>query len=352
MFQLFNKRELIYAGVLLAGLSSCGHSDPAIKGGNSAPIRVKVISVSSSHNAGTDSYSGTVEAGSSTTPSFSVAGTITQINVSEGQRISKGQLIASVDGSSLKNTYEIAQATLREAQDAYARMKKLHDADALPDMQWVSVQEKLRQAEAAANIARTGMNDANLYAPMSGVVAHRLADVGQGVAPGVPIIEIMDVGTLKVKISVPESDLNSMTAGMPATVTVGGRSYSASLVEKGVAANALSRNYDIKFRITNPDETLLPGMICNVTVDGVTPSTTDTATISEIVLPPQAVVLDWDNTSYVWIMKDGLAQRKKIEVGGLDSRGIIVRGGISLADTVIVEGQQKLSLGLKVVPVK
>lgn len=341
------------AAAILLLVSSCGHSNPNIKGGNSNPVRVKVMSVarsSSSNGVGSDSYSGTVEAGSSSMPSFSVAGTITRIAVSEGQRINKGQLIATVDGSSLKNSYEIAQATLREAQDAYDRMKRLHDANALPDMQWVAVQERLKQAEAAASIARTGMNDANLYAPISGVVAKKMADVGQTAAPGLPIVEIMDVGSLKAKISVPESDLADLSIGANASITAGGHTYTGKLIEKGVAANSLSRNYDVKFRITDPDSNLHPGMICSVAVDGAVPSA-DTAQSTEIVLPPQAVLLGWDNSSYVWVMKKGVAQRRKVDVGGLDSRGIIVTGGISPADSIIVEGQQKLSSGLEVVSV-
>ncbi|MCM1504911.1 MAG: efflux RND transporter periplasmic adaptor subunit [Muribaculum sp.] len=350
MFQLLDYSKLIPVAGALMVLSACGHSNPEIHGGNNDPVRVKVMcSYSPSVNA-SDSYSGTVEAGSSTTPSFSVAGTISKIYVTEGQRVSKGQKIASVDGASLKNANDIAEAALREAQDAYNRMKKLHEADALPEMQWVGVQERLKQAEAAARIARTGMNDANLYSPIDGVVAQKIADVGQTVAPGMPVVELMDVGTLKVKISVPESDLRVMEPGLSANVVAGGKTYCAKLVEKGVAANTLSRNYDIKFRIMNPDSNLSPGMICSVSVDGERKST-ESDPAGDIVLPPQAVVLDWNNTYYVWIKRDGLAERKRIEVGGLDARGIIVVGGVSSGDSVIVEGQQKLSRGLKVVAI-
>ncbi|MCM1222991.1 MAG: efflux RND transporter periplasmic adaptor subunit, partial [Lachnospiraceae bacterium] len=244
--------------------------------------------------------------------------------------------------------YDIAQATLREAQDAYERMKKLHDANALPDMQWVAVQEKLKQAQSAAAIARKEMDDANIYSPVSGVVAAKLADVGQTVAPGIPVVEILDVSSLKAKISVPEADLPIMKAGTAATVSAAGRQYSAKLAEKGVAANPLSRNYDIKFLIANPDGNISPGMICSLALEA-EPSTQSSP--AEIVLPPQAVVLDWDNTPFVWVKKGGKAARLQVETAGLDSRGIIISGGLSASDSIIVEGQQKLSSGLDVVSV-
>lgn len=350
MFQLFSYSKIMHLSALLVIMSACGHSNPEIKGGNSQPVRVKVATSAdvSSPNSDCKSYSGTVEAGSSTAPGFAVAGKITRINVTEGQRISKGQLIASVDGTSLKSAYDIATATLREAQDAYNRMKKLHDAKALPDMQWISVQENLKQAQAAAEIARKEMDDANLYAPISGIVAHKLADVGQMAVPSVPVVEIMDVNTLKAKISVTESDLVKMKSGSKAMVTAGEKSFPATLTEKGIAANSLSRTYDVKFSIDKPDASLLPGMICNVTLNNDTNAASE-ATL-DIVLPPQAVVLDWDNTPYVWVKKDGLAQRVKVGMAGLDSRGIIVTG-ITHTDSVIVEGQQKLSQGLKVISI-
>lgn len=355
MFQQFDNMpglcKCIQVAALLMLMISCGKSNPAIHGGNSAPVRVKTVTASPAAGPTSDSYSGTVEAGTATTPSFTVAGTITSIPVTEGQHVSKGQLLATIDGSSLKNSYEIALAGLREAQDAYARMKKLHDAEALPDMQWVSVQEKLKQAEAAAAIARTGMNDASLHAPISGVISRKIADVGQTAAPGIPIVEIMDMGSIKVKITVPEADLARMKSGAAATVTAAGREYPAKLIEKGVAANALSRNYDVKFLINKPDDAILPGMVCSVVVDGVAPSVTGADSTALIVLPPQAVVLDWNNESYVWLASDGKAVRRRVTTSGLDSRGIIVTGGLAPTDSVIVEGQQKLSRGLKVVSI-
>lgn len=264
MFQLSINLKLIPATAMLAAFISCGNSNPQIHGGNTEPVRVKVMTAAPAISAMSEKYSGTVEAGSSAILSFSSAGTIKQINVAEGQRVAKGQLIGSVDGASAKNAYEIALATLREAQDAYSRMKKLHDANALPEMQWVSVQEKLKQAEAAAAIAKKGLGDTNLHSPVSGVVAHKLADVGQTAAPGIPIVEIMDVSTLKAKISVTESDLANMEAGAIATIAAGDHEYTGKLVEKGVTANSLSRNYDVKFIIDNPDDYLLPGMIFDV----------------------------------------------------------------------------------------
>jgi RND family efflux transporter MFP subunit len=341
------------AVVSVVCLSSCGKSNPAIYGEASEPVRVETILAggSPSVSSASDPYSGTIQAGESSVLSFSVPGKITKIYVSEGQSVRKGQLVASVGAETLDNSYKMAAASLAEAQDAYARLKKLHDANALPEIKWVEVQQKLKQAEASAAIAKKAMKDANLYSPISGIVSKKYNDAGQNVVPGAPVVEVVDISGIKVKITVSEKELSSVPAGAEAKVSVGENNpvvFTARQTERGVTANPLSRNYDLVFSAPNPDGTLRPGMICDVWVER---NTSSDASVSQIVLPPQAVVLDWDNSHAVWIKKNGEAKRVKVEIGGVDSRGVVVTSGLQPSDSVVVKGQQKLSQGLSVISI-
>ena len=135
------KRLSHYQRIILSGslaltviLSGCKNHDKATEEG---PVRVNVEVVGNKATAdGGLIYSGTVEASEESTVSFSVPGTITKVYVEEGQKVSKGQVIANIKSESLVNSRNIAQAELEEARDAYQRLKKLHDADALPDIKW------------------------------------------------------------------------------------------------------------------------------------------------------------------------------------------------------------------------
>ena len=188
--------------VVLAGvLCACHHDKATVV----PPVRVdvKVVSSSSPSGAGGQAFSGTVESADASTVSFSVPGTITKIYVDEGQKVAKGQVLARVKSESLENASNIAAAELEEARDAYNRLKKLHDANALPDIKWVEVQSKLKQAENAAALARRAVSDATLTSPMSGYVAEKLADDGQTVIAAQPVLKIVNLDRLQVNISVP-----------------------------------------------------------------------------------------------------------------------------------------------------
>ncbi len=310
--------------------------------------RVKTIAVKPSMQTVGRTYSGTVEESSGTALSFSAAGTIRQMNVGVGDRVAKGQLIATLDGVSLKNAYDIAQATLNQAQDAYDRLKQLHDANALPDMQWVEVQNTLSQAKSAAAIAKKGLDDARLYAPKAGYISEKMADAGMNVAPGMPVVKLVDINPVKVSVSIPENEIADIRKHTSAQIMVGalgGKVFSGTLSEKGIAANILSRSYDVKFQVANPSGELLPGMICDVAM-----AADSARTI--IAVPVDAVLLDADNSNFVWLSKKGKAEKRIVEIDGMTSGShLIVKSGLAEGDSIIVSGQQKVSQGTPVVNV-
>ncbi len=296
-------------------------------------------------NAGDQrTYSGTVEEESGSAVSFSAAGTIRSLSVAEGQSVKKGQLIGTLDDSSLRSAYEIANATLDQAKDAYKRMKFLHDSNSLPDIKWVEVQSKLSQAENAAKIARIALDDAKLYAPVSGTVSEKMASVGQTVAPGMPVVEIVDIRSVKVGIAIPENEIASFADGAEATITSkasAGEVYSGKLVEKGVAADPLSRSYTVKYKVDNAGGKLLPGMICDVAT--ATPTSTE-----GVILPVSAVLLAADNSNFVWLDSAGVARKRIVKPGTMLPDGIMIESGLSEGDKVIVAGMDKVSQGTKV----
>lgn len=328
---------------LLVMLSSCAH-DTKEKQTDKPAVRVKTMTVANNGAVENFSYSGTVEEGSGTVISFSTAGTIKTLSISEGDNVRKGQLIGTLDDGSLRSAYDIAKATLNEAQDAYNRMKLLHDANSLPDIKWVEVQSKLSQAENMAEIARIALDDAKLYAPVSGVVAEKNTSVGQTVAPGVPVVKIVDINSVKVGISIPENDIAKFSNGEIAAITTKaspGVTYTGRVVEKGVSANPLSRTYMVKYRVDNSTGKLLPGMICDVMID-------KASSTEGVILPVSSVLLTADNANFVWLDSAGTARKRIVKTGAMLPEGIMIESGLTDGDKVIVAGMDKVSQGTKV----
>lgn len=347
------------SGMLMSGslclaviLSACSNKDKAVVQG---PVRVDV-KVVGNQEAGVpgQNYSGTVEAADASTVSFSVPGAISKIYVSEGQKVKEGQLLAQVESGSLVNSRNIAHAELEEARDAYQRLKKLHDANALPDIKWVEIQAKLKQAENAAALADRGVNDATLRSPINGYISQKFVNEGQTVVPAEPVVKVMNIDKLQVAISVPEDEISLFGATAEATVTFGDNDslrVHGKMGQKGIVADPLTRSYTVKFDIAEPNERILPGMIGTVSVEGLDKASGVNGS-TEIVLPSQAVLLSSDNRQFVWIVKGGKAVRKDVTADELSADGVTVRSGLSAGDSVIVAGMHKVSTGTKVTVIR
>lgn len=225
-------------------------------------IKVKTVEASSTFIYGSESYSETIEENSGESLSFPVGGTIKQLNVTEGQSVGAGQLVAVLDATTLGNLVSASSAAVGQAQaaveqaraglaqaeksaaqalDAYKRMKQLHDNGSLPEIKWVEVQtqyqqaqdavnqvrQQVNQAEAAVqsakaqkNISLKNLHDTRLYAPSAGYIAKKMTDAGQNVAPGQPIAMLVNIRQVKVKINVPEDDIAKTHIGQVFRFTV------------------------------------------------------------------------------------------------------------------------------------
>ncbi len=360
------KREAMTGGMQLAPvrtfaalalvslfLAGCGKKQEAQTAVQPMTVKVKEMTV------GTEShmmpsgygYSGTVEEENGASLSFTTGGTIMQLKVKVGDHVRKGQLIATVDPTQVRNSYDMAHATKMQAEDAYRRMKQLHDKGSLPEIKWVEAQSQLQQAVSAESIAKKSLADCNLYAPFSGVVSEKYAEVGQNAAPGMPVVKLVTTTALNVKISVPESEMANIHIRQRARILVqalDGKQYEGYVIEKGVIADPVSRSYSVKIRVEGTDNALLPGMVSQVSLGKISQASPSHGSVAPIVIPAHLVQLADDNSNFVWVDEGGKAVRRSITLGEYRSNGVVVASGLKSGDRVIVEGQQKVCTGMKV----
>lgn len=356
----FNWMVLSILGISL--LTGCSDNK---KDSSRGPVKVEVLAVGDDANGETHDYVGTVEEKMGSALSFEVAGNITSLRVDEGDRVARGQVLATIDPVSLKEAHRATLTTLKQAQDAYNRFLPLHKSGTISDMRWVDIESKLEQAKAAESIARQQLSHTTLVAPYAGVIASKDADMGTYVLPGQPILKLADVAQVNVKISVPESEISHIHVGDKASISVaalGGTVFNGSISEKGIDANPISHTYDVKVLIANSHGKLLPGMVCNAKVyasrytpSATTPATAASATstagavnTTSVVIPANCIELDVDNSRFVWTVVNGKAHQQPVQVGEFKGNDIIILSGIKLGDKVIINGQQKVSEGMKV----
>ena len=310
-------------------------------------IPVKVMEIAASQTASEQIYVGTVEESVAVSLSFSGTGMVEQVLVSEGQRVTKGQLLATLNTSTMQNSYDAAQAKLAQAQDAYDRLAKVHENGSLPDIKFVEVETGLQQAKSMVAITKKSLDDCKMYAPRSGVIAARNIEVGTNAMPGMAAFKLVSVDKVNVKISVPENEISSIQIGQEASVIVPALNnavFTGKIETKGIAANVLSHTYETKIEIDNNTKgknILLPGMVCKVSLTSETNTTT-------FVVPNNAIQISPDGKCFVWLAKDNSACRCFVKTGNLTNDGIIVTEGLSAGSKIIVEGFQKVSEGMKI----
>ncbi|MDR2466872.1 MAG: efflux RND transporter periplasmic adaptor subunit [Prevotellaceae bacterium] len=307
-------------------------------------IPVKVMEVAVSRTANTRNYIGTVEESVAVSLSFSVAGTVERIHAREGERVRKGQLLAALDTATAANSYRAMFAKLQQARDAYERLEKVHRNGSLSDIKFVEVETGLRQAESMTAIAKKNLDDCCLHSPRDGVLASRFVEAGGGAVPGATAFKLVSVDRVNVKIPVPESEIGRIARGQTARIETPAldNAVFAGLVDmKGVEANLVSHAYEVRIAVANPDERLMPGMVCKVFLS-------DDGATDEIVVPNLSIRIAHDGSRFVWLAEGDAARRRFVKTGGLRDGGIAIVDGLSAGDKVIVEGFAKVSEGMKV----
>lgn len=331
-------KQLHYFGTLLlcSLIVACSSSQ---KKENVELVRVKVIKIQPSQVSVAQGFSGTVEEMSGSILSFTVGGTLKKLLVTPGQSVCKGSLIGVLDDTSIKNVHNASVATLAQAKDAYQRMKQLHDSGSLPDIKWVETQSQLQQAISMEQIARKNLNDCLLYAAYNGVISDKFVEIGQNVSPGMPVVKLVKVDQVKIKIAIPENEIAQIKMHQPAIIKVlalNNQSFQGNIVEKGISANPLSRSYEVKVLVNNPQTELMPGMVCQVDLN-------NRLNQDVYLLPNHVLQLDEQNHSFVWANVNGKAQKKIVHVSMLTTNGVIIDSGLNYGDQIIIEGQQKVS---------
>ena len=337
-------RKSIIGLLTILLVCSCGKKkDSGVK----APTRVKTEVVGMSAANGQQTYVGIVEEHEATAVSFTSMGVVKRVLVNEGQAVGRGQLIAEMEDTQARNLLSGAEASMVQANDALERYKMLHDNGSLPEVQWVEIQSKVAQAKSQLEIAKKNLADCRLVAPVSGIVGNRMIKAGETALPSQAVVTILDISSVKVKVSIPEAEIGGITATTPTSIRVDAvnKEVSGGRIEKGVQADALTHTYDIKVNVPNGDRRLLPGMVASVQFAAVPQQQSQQTT-----LPVTAIQKRADGLLFVWtVSKDSTAHRTTVNTGRTQGNRIVITSGIENGQRIVTEGYQKLSDGTKVI---
>jgi membrane fusion protein (multidrug efflux system) len=327
---------------LLLLIAGCKSRPAATAKGQATGIPVKIERVQPSTVANEVRVSGNVEGNTTVKLGFLVGGKINYIFGREGQPVSRGQLVASLEPTNYLIARQLADVQVGTTSDEFSRLKLLHDRKSLSESDFIKIDYALQQAKLQQQLQQKNLADTKLWSPIDGVLIKKSAEVGEIVGVGAPQFAIADIRKVKVLAYIPEDELHLIKTGQQATVLVSAlnKTFAGRVIEIGAAADETSRAFTIKIEIVNLEQLIRPGMIAEAAI------MTNSPAIMTLV-PAEAIINGLDNQQYVYVVDSvqNKAFRRKISLGKMMDNKIQVTEGLSAGDLIVEEGQNKLTDG-------
>jgi RND family efflux transporter MFP subunit len=324
---------------------------------------IKTIVVADRGAGQTRRFPGVIEAVDTSSLSFEVSGNTREILVDVGDRVTAGQVLATLDDTPFQLNVDAAEAEVSRANASLAEKKTEFDRqDTLYKKDWVSkaawdqakaaydsFASQVSYANSKLNLARRDLDKTQLRAPFDGVIAARESDPFQEVARGEKIFDIYVEGAMQVRLTVPETTIKQINLGLPANVTFPSENVppqEGRVSEVGTVATEANA-FVVKVTLTNPPATLLPGMTAEAAM-----VLGDDTGANSFLLPLTAIAPgDGPQQGYVFLFDEATATVKKTPVrgaGGARDDQVLISEGINAGDIVAVAGVSFLHDGQKV----
>jgi len=295
---------------------------------------------------------------------FEINGVIKSIYFREGEKIKKGELVASLEqrDAQLKLTYAknrlaAAEATYQSSLKKLEIHQKLYEAGAIikakleeVELECESIKFRLETVRNEEQLAKYELEKTNLYAPIKGVMGPREAEQGEFVTPQDRLALFLGIDKVLVEVGIVERDINKIKLGQKAKVFVDAYpdiAFEGTIDNIFPVVEGRSRTLTAKIKLNNPEGLLLPGMFCRAEVviielkDALLiPSTSLIPTEQGItlvpVIPGQSIETGEDE------IKTGTVQLRPITIGYKTSDYVQVTQGLKEGDLVVIESRGKL----------
>jgi RND family efflux transporter MFP subunit len=288
-----------------------------------------------------------------------VGGEIAQMHVREGERVTAGQTLVSIDTADLKARHESqlamvaeAKAKLELARKAEQNNRQLLARNFISQNAFDSsasglavAESNLRAVTAQAAISEKALADAQVRAPFSGIVAKRAVNVGEKVNADTPLVHLVDLSRMELEAQVPVSDIPNVKVGQEIAFKVDGfdsREFKGKVERINPAAEVGSRAISIFVTLANPDGALKGGMFASGTL-----AAASKATVNAV---PIAAVITEGGQSYVFALENGKVERKPVTTGArsVELGYVEVREGLHPGAQVLTVKAEGLKHGSRV----
>jgi len=282
-----------------------------------------------------------------------VKGEIRHVLADEGQRVREGQVLARLDGDQLRLEVALAEAMMRKLERDYARNTELQAKGLISAVSIDNLKYELEAARASWELARLQLAYTDIRAPIAGTVTQRLdvVKVGNTVTPVGGVIEsadsalfvVEDLESLMLRVNVPERELAKLSEGQNVELgfdAVPGRAFAGKVTLISPYVDAATATFQVRIRVTETGGLLRPGMFARVAI--IYERKPDALQI------PRTALLDGDGPPKVFVVKDGKAAERPVQLGLSNGAYVEIVSGLKDGDQVVVVGQAAVKPGATV----
>ncbi len=305
-------------------------------------------------------FKGTVSAWKTANIVPDASGRVGRILKKQGDKVGQGELLATLDMTSLELQQKQARASVAVAQTAYLnaklnadRMQKMLENKAISQMQYENTKLALDAADTQLKSAKANLDlvdytakNAYMKAPFAGIIAAKNMEEGDMINPmmgmGQSILTLMDLSKVKIAVDAPAEEIEKIRIGQKCLVTISSRPgevFSGEVHSKNLAADPLSKTFKVEVKIDNPEMKIKAGVYADISIEYVRKE--------NIYLLPLTALLAGDKE--VMVNENGIARKRAVSVGEKNGIRFEVLSGVNPNELVLIEGNYDLKDGAAIV---
>jgi membrane fusion protein (multidrug efflux system) len=269
-----------------------------------------------------------------------INGSIREVLVQEGSRVTPGQVIARIEEDDYRIALDAARAAHSRAKADHERKKVMLSKKTLPVAEVELSEAQLLTAKAAMEDAELQLARCAITAPMGGVIRRLDAKVGLFLSVGDPVGEILEMDRVKAVVGIPESDVAAVRTISEVEVEIQALDDRRLIGRKHFLApspESMARLYRLELELANPEGDLLPGMFLRAqVVKKVVPAA--------LSIPIYSVITR-NNEQYVFVVRDGVVHKQPVVLGIMEKWMIQAAEGLKAGDMLVIEGHREVEEG-------
>ncbi|MDF0714597.1 efflux RND transporter periplasmic adaptor subunit [Muricauda sp. 334s03] len=278
-----------------------------------------------------------------------MAGTLYRVYVEEGQRVSKGQLLGSIDDGGLSSQLAQLRTQAELSKTTFERQKRLWEQNIGSEIQYLQAKTQYEAQQSAVKQLESQVGKSSIRAPFSGIVDDVIKDQGTVVSPGPgsEVFRIVNLSDMYIDVEVPEAHLPNVTPGKKAEAyfPVLDESITTEVRQTGNFINPSNRSFIAEIPVPNKDGHIKPNLTAQVKIN-------DYTNENAILIPQSVVSENAEGEQYVYVIaeKDGkmVAKKSIIKPGKTQGDYLEVLEGLSAGSQVIVDGARSVRDGQNV----